>query len=109
LHPVQTCLLQSSQRSLWPESTATISPQYLPKSNNTQGMRMGRWSTMGVVMLPVVALTACNPAHVAKQAKTDVDNGNAAACTLERANIQKAVENFTLLNPDTPVTATRLA
>ena len=69
---------------------------------------MGRWSTMCVVMLPVVALTACNPAHVAKQAKTDVDNGNAAACTLERANIQKAVENFTLLNPDTPVTETAL-
>jgi hypothetical protein len=59
---------------------------------------------MCVVMMPVVALTACNPAHVAKQAKKDVDNGNAAACTLERADIQKAVENFTLLNPDTPVT-----
>jgi len=63
---------------------------------------------MCVVMVPLVALTACNPAHVAKQAKTDVDNGNAAACTLERANIQKAVENFTLLNPDTPVTETAL-
>ena len=63
---------------------------------------------MCVVMLPVVALTACNPAHVAKQAKKDVDSGNAAACTEERANIEKAVENFTLLNPDTPVTETAL-
>src|SRR3954447_14098609 len=67
-------------------------------------MRMGRWSTMCVVMLPVVALTACNPAHVARQAKNDVDSGNAAACTEERANIEKAAENFMLLNPDIPVT-----
>ena len=59
-------------------------------------------------MLPVVALTACNPAHVAKQAKKDVDSGNAAACTEERANIEKAVQNFKLLNPDTPVTETAM-
>jgi hypothetical protein len=63
---------------------------------------------MCVVMMPVVALTACNPAHVAKQAKKDVDSGNAAACVTEKADIQQAVQNFTLLNPDTPVTETAL-
>jgi len=63
---------------------------------------------MCVVMLPVVALTACNPAHVARQAKNDVDSGNAAACTEERANIEKAVQNYTLLNPDTPITETAM-
>jgi hypothetical protein len=63
---------------------------------------------MCVVMLPVVALTACNPAHVARQAKNDVDSGNAAACTEERANIEKAVQNYTLLNPDAPITETAM-
>jgi len=50
---------------------------------------------MCVAILPpvalTVALTACNPAHVARQAKNDVDSGNAAACVEERANIEKAV------------------
>jgi len=63
---------------------------------------------MCVLMLPVVALTACNPAHVARQAKNDVDAGNAAACTEERANMEQAVQNYTLLNPDTPVTETAM-
>jgi len=65
---------------------------------------MGRWPAMCVAILPTVALTACNPAHVARQAKNDVDSGNAAACAEERANIEKAVQNYTLLNPDTPPT-----
>lgn len=55
-------------------------------------------------MLPAVALTACNPAHQARQAKNDVDSGNAAACVEERSTIEKAVEAYQLLNPDTPVT-----
>jgi hypothetical protein len=63
---------------------------------------------MCVLMLPLAGVTACNPAHVARQAKNDVDSGNAAACTEERANIEKAVANFTLLNPDTPVTETAM-
>jgi hypothetical protein len=65
---------------------------------------MGRWSSPCVVMLAVGTLTACNPATQAKVAKKDVDSGNAAACTQERSTIEKAVEAFTLLNPDTPVT-----
>jgi hypothetical protein len=56
----------------------------------------------------VFTLTACNPATVAKQAKTDVDNGNAAACTEERALIEKAVQAYTLLEPDAPITEAAL-
>jgi hypothetical protein len=55
-------------------------------------------------MLALGTLTACNPATQAKVAKNDVDSGNAAACTQERSTIEKAVQAFTLLNPDTPVT-----
>ena len=67
-------------------------------------MRINRWSATALVVLVVGSMTACNPAHVAKQAKNDVDSGNAAACTEERALIEKAVQAYTLLNPDTPVT-----
>jgi hypothetical protein len=67
-------------------------------------MRLGRWSTPCVVMLAVGSLSACNPATQAKVAKNDVDSGNAAACSQERSTIEKAVEAYTLLNPDTPVT-----
>jgi hypothetical protein len=67
-------------------------------------MRLGRWSTPCVVMLAVGSLSACNPATQARVAKNDVDSGNAAACTQERSTIEKAVEAYQLLNPDTPVT-----
>ena len=67
-------------------------------------MRINRWSATALVVLVVGSMTACNPAHVAKQAKNDVDSGNAAACVEERALIEKAVQAYTLLNPDTPVT-----
>ncbi len=67
-------------------------------------MRLGRWATMCVVVLPAVSLCACNPAQQARQAKNDVDSGNNAACVQERSTIEKAVEAYTLLNPDTPVT-----
>ena len=55
-------------------------------------------------MLVIGSTSACNPAHVARQAKNDVDSGNAAACVEERALIEKAVQLYTLLNPDTPIT-----
>ena len=64
---------------------------------------MTRWSTY-VVALAVVSMTACNPAQQAKEAKNDVDGGNAAACAQERSTIEKAVEAYTLLTPDAPVT-----
>ena len=67
-------------------------------------MRINRWSATALVVLVVGSMTACNPAHVAKQAKNDVDSGNAAACVEERALIEKAVQAYTLLNPDAPVT-----
>jgi hypothetical protein len=64
---------------------------------------MSRWST-GVVALAVVSLTACNPAQKAKEAKNDVDSGNAAACAQEHSTIEMAVEAYTMLTPDAPVT-----
>jgi hypothetical protein len=67
-------------------------------------MKMHRWSTVALVLLVIGSTTACNPAHVAKQAKNDVDSGNAAACVLERGQLQQAVQAFTLMNPDQPVT-----
>lgn len=68
-------------------------------------MRTTRWSAAClVVVVATGALTACNPAHQARQAKNNVDSGNAAACVTERSTIEKAVEAYTLLNPDTAVT-----
>jgi hypothetical protein len=67
-------------------------------------MKTNRWSTMALVVMVIGTTTGCNPAHVARQAKNDVDSGNAAACTEERALMEKAVQSYTLLNPDTPVT-----
>ena len=66
-------------------------------------MRMTRWSTC-IVAVAAVALTGCNPAERAKEAKAEVDNGSAAACVQERSTIEKAVQTYTLLNPDEPVT-----
>jgi hypothetical protein len=66
-------------------------------------MNAGRWSTMCVVMLTTASLSACNPAQKAKEAHEEVESGNAAACVAERSNIQSAVEAYTLLNPDVPV------
>ena len=54
--------------------------------------------------LAVATLTACNPATQARQAKDDVDSGNAAACVQERSTIEKAVQSYTLLEPDAPIT-----
>jgi hypothetical protein len=71
-------------------------------------MTMNRWSTTALVVLVIGSTTACNPAHVARQAKNDVDSGNAAACVQERATIQQAIQAFTLMNPDEPVTETAL-
>jgi len=67
-------------------------------------VKVNRWSTAALLVLVIGSTTACNPAHVAKQAKTDVDSGNAAACVLERNQLQQAVQAFTLMNPDQQVT-----
>ena len=67
-------------------------------------MRINRWSTTALVVLVIASTSACNPAHVARQAKNNVDSGNAASCTQERATIQQAITAFTLMNPDVPVT-----
>jgi hypothetical protein len=66
-------------------------------------MRFIRWSAIGVV-LAAGSLTACNPAEPAKQAVADIKGGNAAACVEEKSTIEKAVQAYTLLNPDTPAT-----
>jgi hypothetical protein len=66
-------------------------------------MRMPSRS-IGLVALVAVSLTACNPARQAKEAKNDVDGGSSAACSQERSTIEKAVEAYTLLTPDAPVT-----
>ena len=67
-------------------------------------MRTTRWSALCLVVIATGAVTACNPAHQARQAKDIVGSGNAAACVTERSTIEKAVESYTLLNPDAPVT-----
>ena len=67
-------------------------------------MRMTRPSTICLAAIALATLTACNPATQAKQAKTDVDSGNAAACAQERSTIEKAVQSYTLLEPDAPIT-----
>jgi hypothetical protein len=59
---------------------------------------------MGVALLTLAMVSACNPATRAKEAKQQVDSGNAAACVQERSTIEKAVEAYMLLKPDTPVT-----
>lgn len=71
-------------------------------------MTMTRWSAMCMVILAAGSVTACNPAQRARQAKEDVDGGNAAACAQERSTIEKAVQAYTLLNPDAPVTEAAL-
>jgi hypothetical protein len=58
---------------------------------------------MCIVALALAALTACNPAERAQEAKDDVDSGNAAACVQERSTIEKAVQAYTLLEPDAPI------
>lgn len=67
-------------------------------------MRLIRSSRICVVVVALTSLTACNPAERAKEAKVDVENGNAAACREERAAIEKMVQSFMLLEPDLPVT-----
>ncbi len=74
-----------------------------PIRADTEAMRLSRSSSICVAALALVALTACNPATQAKQVKKDVDGGNAAACVEERALIEKAVQSYTLLEPDSPV------
>ena len=64
---------------------------------------MGRWSTPCVVMLAFGTLTACNPADRAEQAVEEIDTGNTAACAQERSTIENAVEAYTLLRSDSPV------
>jgi hypothetical protein len=57
-----------------------------------------------VTIVIAASVTACNPAQTARKAKNDVDSGNTAACVQERATIEQAVQNYSLLNPDVPVT-----
>ncbi len=64
---------------------------------------MTRPSTACIVALVLSSLTACNPAERAQEAKDEVDSGNAAACVQERSTIEKAVQSFTLLEPDAPI------
>ncbi len=59
---------------------------------------------MCVVLLAAGSVTACNPAERAKVATEEIQSGNAAACVEERSTIEKAVEAYTLLNPDAPIT-----
>jgi hypothetical protein len=59
---------------------------------------------MCAVVLVACSLTACNPAQRAKEVKEEVDTGNAAACAQERTTIEKALQAYTLLDPDAPVT-----
>jgi hypothetical protein len=60
------------------------------------------------VVAAALALTACNPATRAKEAKNEVESGNAAACTEERTVIEKAVQSYTMLEPDAPITEAAL-
>ena len=71
-------------------------------------MNVHRWCAIAVAVTVAGSVSACNPAQRARQAKDEVDSGNAAACVLERSTIEKAVQAYTLLNPDTPVTETAM-
>ena len=53
-------------------------------------------------------MTACNPGHRAQQAVNEIKSGDAAACVSERMIFQKAVEAYTLLNPDKPISEAAL-
>ena len=64
---------------------------------------MSGWPTIGLVILAFGSLTSCNPAQRAKEAQTEIASGNAAACTQERSTIEKAVQTYTFLNPDSPI------
>jgi len=63
---------------------------------------------MGMVLLAAGTLTACNPGHRAQQAVNEIKSGDAAACVSERTIFQKAVEAYTLLNPDQPISEAAL-
>lgn len=67
-------------------------------------MKVKPWSAMCLTIVIGASVTACNPAQRARQAKDEIDTGNAAACVQERSTMEKAVEAYTLLNPDAPVT-----
>ena len=71
-------------------------------------MKVDRVLAIVVAVTAAGSLSACNPAQRARQAKDEVDSGNAAACVMERSTIEKAVQAYTLLNPDTPVTETAM-
>ena len=67
-------------------------------------MRTTRGSLLCLALLAIGSMTACNPAQRAKVAVEEIDSGNSAACVQERSIIEKALEAYTLLNPDTPPT-----
>jgi hypothetical protein len=69
---------------------------------------MGRWSTSCVVVLAFGTVTACNPAQRAEEAVEEIQTGNAAACAQERSTIEQAVQAYTMLKPDSPVTETAM-
>ena len=68
-------------------------------------MRTTRCSLLCLVVLATGSMTACNPAQRAKMAMQDDRQRQLPRRALqERATIEKAVEAYTLLNPDTPPT-----
>ena len=67
-------------------------------------MRTTRCPLLCLVILAIGSMTACNPAQRAKVAVEEIDSGNVAACAADRATIEKAVETYTMLNPDAPLT-----
>jgi hypothetical protein len=72
-------------------------------------MTRGRWWT-GAALIAIavgpVALTGC--AKQAKEAAAQIPNAQGAACGEERSLVEKAVQAYTLLNPDAPVTEAAL-
>ena len=68
--------------------------------NRMLGVNRTRWSAIGMALLAASTVTACNPGHRAQQAVNEIKSGDAAACVSERTIFQKAVEAYTLLNPD---------
>jgi hypothetical protein len=54
-------------------------------------------------MLAFGTVSACNPADRAEEAVEEIHTGNAAACAQERSTIQTAVQAYTLLESDKPV------
>lgn len=67
-------------------------------------MKTTRWFVPCLAALLVTASACDTTPGREKQALNEIHNGDSAACAEERSTMEKAVQAYMLLNPDTPVT-----